>query len=135
MIAAGLPTHGLALARESQDWYRNAIIGAPAGYAFLAHLIAHISRSWRLRPNVAPAVKTGPRFLTAEVQLWQGATGGSVSHIPRDAVYPYSFDKLGRSKGPWAPNVVLVHSGRTRSADVPRRRQGPHRSHRLLTMV
>lgn len=58
---------------------------------------------------------SGPWFLTEEIDRWT-ADGGEIHVIPRDLVYPYSWDRLHMGDGPWAPRTVGIHhwsQGRT----------------------
>lgn len=102
------PLVRFAIAKVSGAHVNNGFFGAPAGDPFLARVIARVRESFLADPGGPSWQVSGPWFLSAEVDAWV-AEGKEVHFIPRDLVYPYSWDRLSSGDGPWAPATVGVH--------------------------
>lgn len=107
--ALDLGSSGLAVSPERTGYYCNAVLASSPGHPFLRRLVERLGPSIDQHPGAASQMKTGPNFLTRELVSWSTETGEEWTEIPRDAVYPYNFDKVGRAGGPWSPKVVAVH--------------------------
>lgn len=105
----GIAFDGLAVVRESQQLVCNAFFAAPAGHPVLERLVQQVGRSIDRDPTAPPQVSSGPVLFTSVLAIWAEETGGTWTEIDRDLVFPYSFDRLERSVGPFSPSVVAVH--------------------------
>ena len=110
--AAGLPAEGLVVVPERRGYFNNAFFAAAPHHPFLARLVGHVGPSidFHSRCGHPTQVFSGPVFFTDELLTWSEETGGRWSEIPRDLVYPYSWDKLAHHSGPWSPDVIAVHA-------------------------
>lgn len=104
-----LGEHGLALAPERKGFFNNAFMACSPGHPFLRRLVERVGASIDLHPGQPTWIASGPEFLSSEVVAWAAEAGAEWTEIPRDAVYPYSFDKLDRADGPWSDSVVAIH--------------------------
>jgi hypothetical protein len=108
-LAGDVPMAGLVVTRERQKHYTNSFFGAPAGHPFLARLVDRLPESTAARPGMRTQMVSGPLYFTDELRAWSAEPGNEYCEIPRDRLFPYSYDKLDRGAGPWAPTVLAVH--------------------------
>jgi hypothetical protein len=105
----GIPLEGLVVVPERLGLFCNAFFAAAPHHPCLARLVEHVgpSTDFHTRFGQPSQVSSGPHFFSDELLAWAEDSGGRWSELPRDLVYPYSFDKLALRSS--AGNCVVVN--------------------------